>query len=187
LQVIAGSKKNVNLNSMKKRALFFLFIGLTFLSIGQQTDSLKLSELEGRWFVVRSNFPMWLKGKKTNPSFSYTVTSKGKNTVLLDEVQYQKKSKAKSIVGYDKPVNTQNRSFVWRGKGILAGLKSKWSILYLDSNQQWMIIHFKKTLFTPEGYDVISKSKSVNPETDRKVLEKLKELKIDQLTIIHQD
>lgn len=175
-------------NKMNKGLLSLVFIAIVSIVMGQETTPLKLKELEGKWYVVRSNFPMWLKGKKTNPSFTYTITNKGKDTVLLDEVHYQKKSRWKSIVGYDKPADTQNRSFVWRGKGILAGLKSTWSILFLDSNQQWMIIHFKKTLFTPEGYDVISKSKRIDAETDRKISEKLKELKIDQkLMLIHQD
>ncbi len=173
---------------MKKQLVSLLFMVLANSIMGQETTLLKLSELEGKWFVIRSNFPMWLKGNKINPSFSYTVTNKRNDTVLLDEVQYQKKSKWKSIVGYDKPADEQNRSFIWRGKGILAGVKSKWNILFHDPKEQWMIIHFKKTLFTPEGYDVISKSKNMDEVTRQKVSDKLKELKIDQkLSVIHQD
>lgn len=173
---------------MKKQLLLLVFIAIAGFVMGQENHPLKLNQLEGKWYVLRSNFPMWLKGKKINPSFTYTITNKGKDTVLLDEVHYQKKSNWKSIVGYDKPTDAQNHSFVWRGKGILGGLKSKWSILFLDSKEQWMIIHFKKTLFTPEGYDVISKSKSVDPETDKKILNKLKELDIEgELTVIKHD
>lgn len=173
---------------MKKQVLSFLCSVFAFLAMAQPADSLKLSELEGKWFVIRSNFPMWLKGNKINPSFQYSIITKRKNPVLLDEVRYQKKSKSKSIVGYDKPVNAQNTSFVWRGKGILGGVKSKWSILYLEPTQKWMIIHFKKTAFTPEGYDVISKAKNVDLNTDQDILNKLKELKVDEkLSVIHQD
>ncbi len=155
--------------------------------MGQNNDSLKLNKLEGQWFVVRSNFPMWVKGNKINPSFNYIVTTKRGKEVLLDEVVYAKQTKSKNIVGYDKPVDENNRSFVWRGKGILFFLKSRWDIVYLDKDGKWMIIHFRKTLFTPEGYDVISRSKKMDAQTEKQVLLKLTKLKIEELTVIHQD
>ncbi|MNY38460.1 hypothetical protein D3C86_1730890 [compost metagenome] len=131
---------------------------------------------------------MWLKGKKTNPTFNYSPLTKKKKAVLLDEVQYTKKSKQKSIVGYDHPVNENNQSFVWRGKGILGFLKSKWSILYLDRKQHWAIIQFRKTLFTPEGVDVISRSKKLTPQVEKEVREKLSELGVkENLTPIQQE
>ena len=146
------------------------------------------NELAGKWYVVQSNFPMWLKGKKTNPTFNYSRVVKKNKPVLLDEVRYTKKSKQKAIIGYDHPVNETNRSFVWRGKGILGFLKSKWSILYLDQNGQWAIIQFKKTLFTPKGVDVISRSKKLTSMLEKEVREKLSELGIkEQLATIRQD
>jgi hypothetical protein len=168
---------------MKKLILTGVFMAVIHLLMGQ-TNPLKLSGLEGEWFVIRSNFPMWLKGNKSNPSLNYSLTMKHGRSVLLDRVIYTKNSKTKSIVGYDKPENADNRSFTWRGKGILCFLKSKWSVLYLDVSGKWMIIHFRKTLFTPEGYDVVSKSKEIGTETENQISKKLEELKIEKLSVI---
>ena len=151
------------------------------------SQTVKLDDLEGKWFVNLTNFPMWLKGNKTSPSFNYTLTTKHGKPVLLDEVLYTKKSKTKNIVGYDKPMYENNNSFVWRGKGLLGFVKSKWNILYFDPEKQWMVIHFEKTLFTPEGYDVISRSKIPDAELEKEIREKLAELSVDEkLTVIHQ-
>ncbi len=150
-------------------------------------QELRLNDLEGKWFINQSNFPMWLKGNKINPTFNYTLIEKNGKPNLLDEVQYSKKSKTKSIIGNDKPLNENNNSFVWRGKGLLAFVKSKWNILYINPEKQWMVIHFQKTLFTPEGYDVVSRSKTLEGELLIGVEQKLNELGITGLTTIHQE
>ena len=143
-----------------------------------------LTALEGRWHIVLSNFPMWTKGNKTEPTFNYSVTTKGGDTVLLDEVKYMKKGKEKSILGYDHVKDRTNTSFVWRGKGLLSLLKSKWEILYMEPHCAWMIIHFRKTLFTPEGYDVVARDKSLTGPEMKAVKEKLKELGVGELVSI---
>lgn len=140
----------------------------------QNQAALKLEDLQGKWFIHFTNFPMWLKGDKTHPTFNYTLSKDG----LTDVVLYEKKGKQKSIVGFDKPTDKTNRQFVWRGRGILALLKSKWQIVYMDETLEWAVIEFEKTLFTPAGYDVISKNKKMTADIERIVQEKLKELGI---------
>lgn len=80
------------------KAILFFFISIHFLT----AQDLKLTDIQGRWYVIQSNFPMWLSGKKTNPTFNYTIMERKGDTVLLDEVKYLKKGKNKTIVGYDK-------------------------------------------------------------------------------------
>lgn len=170
----------------RKIIMLSLLLSISFEMLSQ--TSLELKDLAGKWYVVQSNFPMWVKGKKTNPTFTYSPVTKKNKPVLLDEVKYLKKSKEKTLVGYDYPVNEQNRSFVWRGKGILGFLKSKWSVLYVDPKQQWAIIQFKKTLFTPAGVDVISRSKKLAPEIQKEVEQKLSGLGIkEKLPAIQQE
>lgn len=125
---------------------------------------LSLADLEGRWYILLSNFPVWLKGDKTNPSLNYTVETKGAVTGLRDEVISQKQGKPQSIIGFDTPLDGANRTFEWRGKGLLSVLRSRWEIVYLSAKGEWAIIHFEKTLFTPEGYDVIARSNIVSQE-----------------------
>lgn len=124
-------------------------------------QDITLHQLEGTWFIQMTNFPMWLKGDKKEPTFNYTITEKSGKKVLYDVVTYVKNGKNKSIIGYDYPVDASNTSFVWRGKGILFFLKSKWKLIHFDEDQDWALIYFEKTLFTPEGYDVISRKEEL--------------------------
>lgn len=113
--------------------------------------------LVGTWFICSTNFPMWLKGDKQNPTFNYTLTEKQGNQVLLDVVKYTKNGKERSIVGYDYPDGKNDRAFIWRGKVLLSVAKSKWQVVMMDEKEGWAVIHFSKTLFTPEGIDIISR------------------------------
>ena len=157
------------------KAILFFFISIHFLT----AQDLKLTDIQGRWYVIQSNFPMWLSGKKTNPTFNYTIMERKGDTVLLDEVKYLKKGKNKTIVGYDKTLDDSNTRFIWRGKGLLFIAKSKWEIIYMSDNHRWAIIHFKKTLFTPEGYDVISRNKAMDYVLGLDVKKKLEDLSIE--------
>lgn len=122
--------------------------------------------LLGTWFICSTNFPMWLKGNKTNPTFTYTATTKNSaDSVLLDEVKYVKKGETKTITGYDYPDPNDSSAFVWRGKGLLRLAKSKWKVALKDPDGQWAVIWFSKTLFTPEGVDIISRDRQIPEKT----------------------
>ena len=117
-----------------------------------------MQTLVGTWLVCGTNFPMWLKGDKTHPTFTYSpVKQKGGNPMLLDEVSYLKKGKRKTLTGYDYPDDQDSTAFVWRGKGLLSVLRSHWRVALLDPQQQWAVIIFSKTLFTPEGVDIVGR------------------------------
>ena len=111
--------------------------------------------LIGTWFICSTNFPMWTKGDKLNPTFNYTLEERKGETVLFDEVKYTQKGKQKSIKGYDHHDKNDPAKFIWRGKGLLFIAKSKWQVVLKDPKGNWAVIHFSKTLFTPEGVDVI--------------------------------
>lgn len=153
---------------MFKSGVVFLFLSLSFSGLAQQT-----LELEGKWYVHYSNFPMWLKGDKKNPTFNYIDLGNGK---ILDQVKFYKKGKLKTITGFDKPLNKAKTSFLWRGQGLLFIARSRWSIFYQNPEKQWIIIGFKKTLFTPQGYDVISRENDLDTGTKEEIIEKLDEL-----------
>ena len=77
------------------KVILFFFISIHFLP----AQKLELTDIQGRWYVIQSNFPMWLKGKKTNPTFNYSIIERKGDTALLDEVKYLKKGKNKTITG----------------------------------------------------------------------------------------
>ena len=139
-----------------------------------------LKTLEGEWFIILTNFPMWQKGDKKNPTFNYEVAERDDVIGLIDKVKYTQNGRTKSINGFDKPLNAENTSFEWRGNGLLSLLSSKWQVLYLDDTENWAIIYFERTLFTPKGYDVICREKQPNNLIMRKIEEKLRELQINE-------
>jgi len=165
--------------------LILILVLLTSIVEAQtpQDQLININDLEGKWYINQSNFPMWLKGDRISPSFNYTVIKQKENFYLLDEVSYLKKGKIKYIKGIDKPTNNFNTAFVWRGKGMLHLLKSKWTVLHFDKQQQWAIIYFEKTLFTPAGYDVISRNEQLSPSLAQEVDNQLKLLGIQQLLV----
>lgn len=156
------------------------------MSPSQNTITDPLNKLEGVWYVNMSNFKMWLKGNKHNPRFTYALKVRKGITGLDDVVSYNQSAKEKQIKGFDKPLNESATAFVWRGKGLLILFKSKWEIVY--QNDTWAVIHFQKTLFTAEGYDVISRQKNVEEPILENIRLKLKELKVaDNLQVIKQE
>jgi hypothetical protein len=112
-----------------------------------------LNALEGKWFILYSNFPMWTKGKRDFPSLNYEILQTTSKFNILDHVEFQSKGRHKVIRGFDHHLG--NGKFIWRGKGVLSLLRSNWQIV--DFQQTWMLIHFKKTLFTPSGYDLVAR------------------------------
>jgi hypothetical protein len=122
--------------------------------------------LIGTWFICCTNFPMWTKGNKTHPTFNYgLVPTKNGQTLLSDEVSYLQNGKQKFIHGFDYPDAENPDAYTWRGKGWMYVLRSRWRILLKDPQEQWAVIHFSKTLFTPEGMDIISRKPKLDPET----------------------
>ena len=148
---------------------------------------MKLKESEGRWYINMSNFPMWLKGDKTSPTFNYKETTLKKTKGLSDSVEYIQNGRKKSIKGFDKPLNKENSRFQWRGKGLLRLLSSNWSVEYINKEKTIIILAFEKTLFTPEGYDVISRYRELTKEQEDTIQKELTLLGTGKLTKIQQE
>lgn len=121
---------------------------------------MELQQITGEWHIFATNFPMWLKGNRTNPTFNYSIDKYRNGIRLLDVVSYIQNGSTKTIKGYDFPLNEENSAFEWRGKGLLYFIRSKWRIIYANTKYEWMIIYFEKTLFTPRGYDIITRRKN---------------------------
>jgi len=62
-----------------KRIAFILLAVTAFITINAQTDpKFKYSKslLEGKWYVVATNFPMWLDKKNSDPNFNYRISGR---------------------------------------------------------------------------------------------------------------
>jgi len=149
-------------------------------------DLIPLEKLAGKWHVVMSNFPMWLKGDKTQPTFNYSLKTKGNVAGLKDEVTYQQRGKQHSIHGFNTPDHEKNTEFVWRGTGLLSFVSSKWKILYFSEAEGWALIFFERTRFTPEGFDVITRVEKPNEKTIEHIRQKMHEMEVNTPLVLLQ-
>jgi hypothetical protein len=119
--------------------------------------------LEGTWHVVATNFPMWTKGKRTKPRFTYSNLRAVHGVECFDDtVSYEEGGRTKTIVGVD--TSDGPRNYVWRGRGWLRFFTSRWEIISVSADEQCLALSFTKTLFTPAGFDIISRSESVSDD-----------------------
>ena len=149
------------------RSLAFIVLAFVILNVKAQVNDSKFkysqSLLEGKWFVVATNFPMWLKKENTGPNFNYTNFREKNNKLVFDDcVMYVKDKSPKKIKGKDKQKTKDELKFSWRGKGLLGLFKSNWRIIASDKEGRWIAIYSTKTLVSPEGVDIIARKKDLS-------------------------
>ena len=134
-----------------------------------------LDWLKGTWTVTHSTLPMWKT--KRNVRITYTIlpgNPKRDSTEyalpqLDDSVSYQtlESDKVKKVEGIDTAAGPEGGAWNWRGKGWLKIASSHWEVLSWGNESgsrtnfdesQWAVTYFAKTLFTPAGIDVYSRT-----------------------------
>src|ERR1700740_2506083 len=101
-----------------------------------------MSLLEGKWYVVASNFPMWMDKKNTGPNFNYTNFREKNGKLIFDDcVMYSKNKSPKKIKGKDKQKHSDELKLSWRGKGLLILFKSNWRVIASDKEGRWLVIY----------------------------------------------
>lgn len=108
--------------------------------------------LKGRWHILYSSLPMWLKGGRREPCIEYTPLDRLR---MRDVVRYRRGETHKRIVGIDRHLG--GREYHWRGSGWIAWLGSRWRVEHLDPSGHWMIIAFERSLVTPAGFDILGR------------------------------
>lgn len=112
--------------------------------------------LPGQWRVLATTFPMWLSGRRLRPMFRYGLLA-GDPLTLSDEVTYRTRGGAeKRIVGVDR-FDPASGMFVWRGRGLLRVLSSRWRVEHLTGDRELIVLSFAKSPVTPAGVDVIGR------------------------------
>jgi hypothetical protein len=114
--------------------------------------SVLAARLPGTWSVAATNFPMWLDGRRHDPEFTYEKVDGGELT-LADTVRYTTADgEPKTIVGTDR---LRGDEFLWRGKGWLKLLTSRWQLVGADDAFDIIAIRFSRSRLTPAGIDVL--------------------------------
>ncbi|MGW5866263.1 hypothetical protein ACWFRJ_29220 [Streptomyces sp. NPDC055239] len=117
--------------------------------------------LAGTWHIVCSTFPMWLSGRRTGPTFTYTPLPDGRR--MRDEVAYRTRRGVRRILGTDTHLDTT--TYRWRGRGPLALLTSTWQVPEHSPTDTWAVITFNRSLVTPAGVDVVVREAYLSDET----------------------
>jgi lipocalin len=148
-------------------ALAFLATGCgaTRPPVPRPAQALSPAELAGTWHVLESTFPMWLEGKKTDPTFTYDLIAGDERRRMNDLVSYRKEGEPDSIAGVDTPDPEDASHFTWRGKGLLFLFKSEWYVVMRAPDRSWAVIYFSSTIATPEGMDIIARTAALPAET----------------------
>jgi hypothetical protein len=116
-----------------------------------------VDDLVGTWHIVQTNFPMWLTGTRTDPTLNYGALHGG--SCFEDVVRYVARGKQKEIRGVDTVDPANPAHFRWRGRGLLAPLRSDWYVVHRDLDAGVIAIYFEPTLFTPAGVDIAARSR----------------------------
>lgn len=131
--------------------------------------------LDGAFYVLATNFPMWLDGSKREPIFIYRPIEGTSPLEIEDTVAYTEGGRKETILGTDTQDPQRPEHFTWRGKGLLTAFTSDWAVLHVGPDTRWMILYFTKTLATPEGVDVIAQQPALSDEDKAEVTRILKE------------
>lgn len=86
------------------------------------------------------------------PKFSYGLISRSP-LVLSDDVSFLTRAdERKHILGRD---TFSKGRFVWRGKGLLGVVSSRWTVTGMGGDGAVVAIRFAKTIATPAGIDIL--------------------------------
>jgi hypothetical protein len=128
--------------------------------MGEPVDEAVIRDaLPGTWRIGATNFPMWVNGSRRDPQFEYGLR-RSEPLAIDDRVHYRDdKGNSRTIPGVDR---WKGDHFVWRGVGVMALLRSRWSVAWLGDDV--LVIHFEKSRVTPAGTDVATRVGTDHPE-----------------------
>ncbi|MEP6480999.1 MAG: hypothetical protein ABJA94_03220 [Rhodoglobus sp.] len=108
--------------------------------------------LPGGWTIAATNLPMWLSGERQSPHFAYELL--GESPLLLaGEVSYATaEGEQKQITGQDA---WGDGEFSRRGKGLQRVFVSRWIVSGVSDDGAIVVLHYSKSLATPDGIDVL--------------------------------
>ncbi|PYI04689.1 hypothetical protein BO78DRAFT_167453 [Aspergillus sclerotiicarbonarius CBS 121057] len=144
--------------------------------------------LLGTWHVTHSSLPLWKDKCNVNITYQMLPPDASGTTRIDDLVRYQAigSEKVKTVHGVDTATPGNPGAWDWRGKGWLMIASSHWECLGFgkaEDGNQWLVTYFAKTLFTPAGVDIYSRTKEGLPQPMiDEILTALKGLGVEDIT-----
>lgn len=129
----------------------------------------------GKWYVVRSSYPLWLKEGVSDVCIYYTLMPHPHKIKIRDTVNYIQNNLDKKIRGIDFCDLSYPYQLTWQGRNLLTSLiKCNWQILALEKNYKWAVIFFENTFFSPQGMDIIARYDHLDENTYAHIEESLR-------------
>lgn len=125
--------------------------------------------LPGRWTIRATNFPMWIRGDRSDPTIEYRLR-RAVPLTLGDVVEYRHARQGlRQVQGVDRW--RRDGGFVWRGAGLLGLLRSRWEVAGIDG--EVAAIRFHRSAVTPAGVDLLVREGASIPELRARTAERL--------------
>ncbi|PWY62635.1 hypothetical protein BO83DRAFT_383251 [Aspergillus eucalypticola CBS 122712] len=139
----------------------------------------------GTWYITRSSSPFW--SDKRNPTITLTAdttttppgtlplselpqaTTTSPAPILTNKTSYQtlSSSSVKTTTGTDRAISAGKEhgpiQMEWRGSGWLRMVSAQWEILGwggADDDDEWLLVFANKSMFTPAGISLYSRTKT---------------------------
>ena len=138
--------------------------------------------LLGQWFIIHTSLPFWRDKRNITIVYSAAYPQPTPTNIINDTVTYQNLSsdKVKTVQGTNTAAQGERQgAWDWRGSGWVKVVSNHWEILGYGSGEsgdegRWMVIHTRKSFFTPAAIHVYSKSqKALTEETRRSLMSTL--------------
>ncbi|MFV2103605.1 hypothetical protein [Micromonospora sp. LOL_024] len=130
--------------------------------------------LPGTWHVLATTFPMWLSGRRLDPTFTYSRL--GKNPLVLrDEVRYRTRTGAHRGIHGTDTFDPHAGRFTWRGRLLLSMITSRWRVVWISADQNTVVLTFDRSLVTPAGMDVIGRDAEAPASVRERMAQQLAE------------
>lgn len=109
----------------------------------------------GRWHIVATTLSFW-RGKD-DPTVEYGELGAGRWSDVLR--WRDARGRARTLEGIDVVDATRPGRFRWRGRGMLAWVRSEWAFVEVAPDARWAVTWFSRATLglTPEGMDVYSR------------------------------
>ena len=122
--------------------------------------------LPGTWFIAATNMPIWLSGERREARLSYELLGTDP-LVLAEEVSFTTtEGEPKRIVAKN---TWKHDEFVWRGKGLLKPLTSRWHIAGAADDGTVLVLRFDQSLARHAGIDIVVREGTSHPELRKAV------------------
>jgi hypothetical protein len=126
---------------------------------------LDVRELEGDWYIAASDQPVWTSGEKASPKLHYKVLGeKAGKLELEDQVSFIEGGKPGAYRGRDTQSEDDPNAFEWRGSGALSLISTRWRLVHMSSDKRWAVAFYEKTIATPAGVAILSRSPSLSAD-----------------------